>query len=241
MRTNIFTLSMFTAALLFSAEVSADDNAMADEHGQQVFHAFRLEAETGTARREGPVQDWDFQGWVGGDDNKLWLQSQGERLDGTMEDAEFWALYSRNIAEFWDAQIGLRQDTSPHPDTYLTMGFTGLAPYLFQTQAHIFISDKGYVSARLREENDLLITQRLITQPYAQVDASFANEEPQQRGAGLSRAEFGIQTRYEFTRKFAPYVDLRYERAFGNTIGILQRDSETGDDFVASVGLRLQF
>jgi copper resistance protein B len=235
MRTKIVLVFLLTLAA--SSIAKAEDDA----HGTQVFDSFRLDVQTGVTRREGSVQIWDFSGWVGTDENRLWLQSEGERLDGMMEDAEFWALYSRNIATFWDAQIGIRQDVSPHPDTYLTMGFTGLAPYFFETQAHVFISDKGYVSARLREENDLLITQKLITKPYAQIDMSFANDVQQQRGSGVSKAGIGIQTRYEFSRKFAPYFDLRYERAFGNTIGILQQDSETGDDFIASVGLRLIF
>ena len=238
MRTKV-PLLLSIAFLCPALAQAADD--LDDAHGPEIFHGFRLEADTGATRREGAVQTWDFQGWVGGDENKLWLQSEGERLRGTMEDAEFWALYSRNVSTYWDAQVGLRQDTSPHPDTYLTMGFTGLAPYYFETQAHLFISDKGFISARLREENDVLITQRLITQPYAEINLSLQNQPEQQLGKGLSDAVIGIQTRYEFTRQFAPYVDVRYERKFGDTIGIVQKDGETGDDFVASVGLRLMF
>lgn len=233
--------SLLVAAALFSPALAWAADDLGDAHGPQTFHAFRLEVDTGATQREGAVQTWDLQGWIGGDENKLWLQSEGERLSGTMEDAEFWALYSRNISTYWDAQVGLRQDTSPHPDTYLTMGFTGLAPYYFETQAHLFISDKGFVSARLREENDVLITNRLITQPYGEINLSLQNQPQQQLGKGLANAMLGIQTRYEFTRQFAPYVDFRYERKFGDTIGIVQRDGETSDDLVASVGLRLMF
>lgn len=237
MRTKLLLLTIMVCcpALAWAADM------LDDAHGPETFHAFRLEVDAGGTKREGSDQRWDFQGWIGGDDNKLWLQSEGERLGGTMDDAEFWALYSRNVSTYWDAQIGLRQDTSPHPDTYLVMGFTGLAPYYFETQAHLFISDKGFISARLREENDVLITNRLITQPYAEINLSAQNQPEQQLGKGLANATLGIQTRYEFTRQFAPYVDFRYERKFGDTIGIVQKDGETSDDFVASVGLRLMF
>ena len=241
MHTKIMKILTVTLFALSSANAIAEELLMEEAHGQQLFHSFRLEAQTGNARREGAVQEWNFDGWIGGDSDKLWIKSEGERLAGRMEKAEFQALYSRNIATFWDAQIGLRQNTSPQPDTYLTLGFEGLAPYYFETQAHLFISDKGYISARLSEENDILLTQQLITKPYAQVELSLANDKKQQLGAGLSRTMIGIQTRYEFTRKLAPYVDVRYERAFGNTAGILQQEGETGDDFIVSVGLRIMF
>ncbi|MDE3017296.1 MAG: copper resistance protein B [Pseudomonadota bacterium] len=245
---HIKTGLLVSSLMLFLAPPTFADNMggmspdeMQKEHGGEISHMFRLETDIGTTAREGADQRWDFQGWVGGDENKLWLQSEGERLGGTMDSAEFWALYSRNVATFWDAQVGLRQDTSPHPATYLTMGVTGLAPYYFETQAHLFISNHGNASFRLREENDLLITQRLITQPYAEINLSARNEPEQQLGAGLANASFGLQTRYEITRKFAPYVDLRYERKFGSTISIVKQDGETGDDFIASVGLRIMF
>ncbi|MEI7669060.1 MAG: copper resistance protein B [Pseudomonadota bacterium] len=226
--------TVFSANLSYAEEVN-------HEHGSQIFHSFNLEVQTGNARREGAIQNWDFIGWIGGDVDKLYLKSEGERLAGKIEKAEFQALYSRNIATFWDAQIGIRQDTSPHPDTYLTIGFDGIAPYYFETKAHIFVSDKGYVSARLRAENNFLITQKLIIKPYSELNASFANDEKQQLGAGLSNAEFGIQTRYEINRKFAPYIDFRYERKFGNTIKIVQNEEETADDFIASIGIKIMF
>ena len=84
----------------------------------------------------------------------------------------------------------------------------GLAPYFFETEAHIFISEEGYVSANIRQENDLLLTQKLILQPYAEINL-FAQDVPDRDiGAGISDGKIGLQTRYEITRKFAPYVDI---------------------------------
>ena len=121
------------------------------------------------------------------------------------------------------------------------MGVNGLAPYFFETEAHLFISDEGDVSARLRREHDLLITQRLILQSYVEVNL-FAQDVPEQDiGAGLTDAEIGLQTRYEFTRKFAPYVDVRYERKFGETSSIAKNNGDDNDDFIAALGLRLMF
>ena len=200
---------------------------------------FKLEADYG-AGQDDPIGSWDFDGWIGGDYNKLHLKSEGEIADGETEQAEFWAMYSRNIATFWDAQIGIRQDIKPESTTYLVAGFEGLAPYFFETKAHLFVSDEGDFSARIRQENEFLITQRLITQPYVEANFYAQDVEDQDVGAGLASAEFGIQTRYEITRKFAPYVDFRYERKFGETSTIAKKSGDD-DDFIANIGLRLMF
>lgn len=209
-------------------------------HGNQIFHAFRLESDYG-AGTEGPVASWDFDGWIGGDYNKLWLKSEGENSDGKTEQAEFWALYSRNVSTFWDLQAGLRHDTQPQSTTYFVFGTEGLAPYFFETEAHLFLSDDGDLSARVRQENDFLITQRLILQPYAEIELSAQDVPERDIGAGFTQGEIGLQTRYEFTRKFAPYVDFRYERKFGETSSIAKDEGEDNDDFIAAVGLRFMF
>lgn len=230
--------SLVAFLLIISAPAFAENGT--HEHGGSVFHVFRLEADYGGGK-EGGVTTWDLDGWVGTDENKLWLKSEGEHKDGSLESAEAWTLYSRNISTFWDAQIGLRHDTQPVSTSYVALGFNGLAPYFFETEAHVFVSDEGDVSVRLREENDFLVTQKLIVQPYAEINV-FAQDVPGQGvGAGISNGEIGLQTRYEVTRKFAPYVDVRYERKFGETSSIAINNGEDKDDFVAAFGLRLMF
>ncbi len=235
---------LLTAALLMlsSAAPAADDMAgmMDEEHGGGIFHMFRLETDYGGGQ-DGAIASWDLDGWVGGDENKLWLKSEGEHKDGKIESAEFWALYTRNIATFWDAQIGLRHDAQPTSTTYLAVGLNGLAPYFFETEAHLFISDQGDVSARLHGETDLLITQQLILQPYAEINLSASDVPENHIGDGFTDGEIGLQTRYEFTRKFAPYLDLRYERKLGETASMAASDGEDKDDFIAAIGLRLMF
>lgn len=239
---SLFTLIAVLVALAqptLAAENSHKNHV--EEHGKQIFHAIRLETDVG-AIREGTLSTWDLNGWIGGDYNKLWLKSEGAVLEGeTPEHTEYWAMYSRNIATFWDTQIGIRYDEQPSSTTYFVAGVNGLAPYLFETEAHLFVSKKGDVTARIRQENDLLITQKLITQPYFEINFS-AQEIPEHEiGAGLASGEFGIQTRYEITRKFAPYIDIRHERKFGETSSIARKSGENQDDTIASIGLRLMF
>ena len=76
---------------------------------------------------------------------------------------------------------------------------------------------------------------------YAELNLSAQDVEDQEIGAGFVDGEIGLQTRYEVTRKFAPYVDVRYERKFGETSSIAKSNGEGNDNFVASAGLRLMF
>ncbi|MDX2028538.1 MAG: copper resistance protein B [Alphaproteobacteria bacterium] len=211
-----------------------------EEHDSLLFHAFLFEGDYGQSDGR-PTGSWDLDGWIGGDYNKLWLKSEGESNNNKMEQAEFWAMYSRNIATFWDAQIGIRHDVTPTSETYAVLGFGGLAPYFFDTEAHLFISQSGDVSIRLREENDFLITQRLIIQPYLEANFFAQKVDKQERSVGLAYGEAGLLTRYEITRKFAPYIDLRYERKFGETATIAKSNGEDIGSFIVAVGLRLMF
>ena len=237
-------IKLFALCLLLTSTVSAyAEGVMKHDmsgHGDSIFHMFRLEADYGGGK-DGAVASWDLDGWIGDDDNKLWLKSEGESKDGNLESAEFWALYSRNIDTFWDFQAGIRQDTKPVSTTYAVLGFNGLAPYYFETEAHVFISDRGDLTASIKEENDLLITQKLIIQPYLEANFSAQDVPEQQIGAGIVDGQIGLQTRYELTRKFAPYVDIHYGRKFGETSSIATANGEDNDELVGTIGLRLMF
>ena len=227
------------SATVFSTHVTP---ALAgDKHGGMVYHAFRLEAGVGSTNHGSGLVNWDFGGWIGTDENKLWLKSEGERENSVTRQAEFWAMYSRNIGTFWDAQIGIRHDTQPGSLTYGVIGFEGLAPYFFETEAYLFVSDNGDVSARIRQENEFLITQKLITQPYVEANL-FAQDVPElEVGAGLSSAELGLQTRYEFTRASALYVDIKYEKKFSETSSIAKRNGEDNGAAAGTFGVKWMF
>ncbi len=245
MRIRTLLLASCLALPLVHPALAEDMGAMSpeemkQEHGGGIFHMFRLETDAGTSK-SGGIASWDLKGWVGTDEDKLYLKTEGEHMDGKLETAETWALYSRNIATFWDAQAGVRYDFKPHSATYLTLGFTGLAPYNFETEAHLFISDKGHVSARLREENDFLLTQKLILQPYGEFNLYLQDAPENDAGAGIGEGKIGLQTRYEFTREFAPYVDVHYGRKFGETGSIAKTIGEDKEELVGAVGVRLMF
>lgn len=211
-------------------------------HGDKpLFHAFRLELDAGENRNNESVANWNLDGWFGGDDNKLWLKSEGAVVGHNTQTSESWALYSRNIATFWDAQAGIRYDNKPESTGYFVAGFTGLAPYYFETEAHIFASEEGDVSFRLHTETDFLFTQKLILQPFLELNVFAQDVKELDVGSGMADANIGLQLRYEITRKVAPYIEVSYESLFGDTADIADANGEHASDSTITAGIRLMF
>jgi len=215
---------------------------LASEHGGMPVSKTMLnlaEARLG----DGGGYHWDGEAWYGGDLNRLVLKSEGEGTwsDG-VEDAEVQALYSRAVGVYTDLQVGVRHDFEPGPQrTYATVGFETLAPYWFDVEGAVFLSDKGEVLARLEGSYDLRLAQRLVLQPRAELN--FAGEDIPARGigSGLTDAELGLRLRYEIRREFAPYVGVVWSRKVGDTAGFARAAGEDVEDTRLVVGLRAWF
>lgn len=211
------------------------------EHGGQLYHRFLLEAGTGADEHDLHLANWELDGWVGSDENRLRIDGSGKYTGGSTEHAELQLMYSRNISTFWDAQIGLRQDFRPDQISYLAVGIDGLAPYFFETKVHAFVSEQGDMSIQFRQENDLLLTQRLVLQPFLEASLFLQDVPELATGVGLAQAQIGLQLRHEFTRKIAPYASVAYERKFGDTASLAIVNGLDRDTINIMVGLRLQF
>jgi copper resistance protein B len=182
---------------------------------------------------------WDGQAWFGGDINRLWLKTEGEgAFREGVESAEIQALYSRAIGPYFNLQAGVRHDFQPTPNrTYATVGFEGLAPYMFEVEGAVFISQKGDILGRLEGYYDQRITQRLILQPRVELNLA-AQDVPENRiGAGLTDVELGLRLRYEIRREFAPYVGVSYQAKTGQTADFARADAKrpTSTSFVAGI------
>jgi len=211
---------------------------MREQGGQTVYQAmFNLAEYQAREGRDG--YRWDGEAFVGGDIHRLWLKSEGEgALGDRLESGEVQALYSRAVGPYFNLQAGVRQDFEQGPDrTYATVGFEGLAPYMFEVEGALFLSSKGDLLGRLEGYYDQRITQRLVLQPRVELNLA-AQEVPENRlGAGLTDAELGLRLRYEITRQFAPYVGVSYEAKTGRTADFARARGEnpTGTSFVLGV------
>ncbi|RUL87026.1 copper resistance protein B [Tautonia sociabilis] len=188
---------------------------------------------------------WEADGWVGGDDERLWLKTEGDLAEDEGE-AEAQLLYSRLIAPFWDLQLGVRYDQPWGSDAdssraFAVVGLEGLAPYYFDIEPALFLSDDADVSARLEATFDLLLAQRLVLQPRLELDAAVQEVPEHGVGQGLNDFELGARLRYELRREFAPYVGVSWTRKTGETAGIARRDGEEVSDFAVIFGVRMWF
>ncbi|MDA0205804.1 MAG: copper resistance protein B [Acidobacteria bacterium] len=200
------------------AAMAAAAEAARREMGGQVIsfvQADRLEYQTnGNSGRF----LWEGQAWIGTDFNRLWIKTEGERVNegGKTEDAEIQALYSRPISSYFDVQAGVRQDFTPgQRRTFGVIGVQGLAPYWFEIDTALFISHEGDLSARFETEYDLRFTQRLILQPRVEANIAFQDVPRLSVDRGLAAFEGGARLRYEFRREVAPYIGVSWEYVAG--------------------------
>jgi copper resistance protein B len=184
----------------------------------------------------------DADAWVGYDLNKFWFKTEVERVDGETEEAEVQFLYSRAVAPFWDFQVGWRRDIKPEPDRdFLALGFKGLAPYLFEVDAGLFIGESGQIGVRLDAEYEYMFTQRLILSPEIEVDFYSKDDEAVGIGSGLSDMELGLRLRYEIRREFAPYLGVNWTKQFGQTADFARDEGEDTSDVQFVAGIRAWF
>lgn len=234
-------LSFVSLALILPLAMA--DRARAAEMDDMILTFFQAE------RLEYRLNDgkdslfWDAQGWVGEDYNKLWLKTEGEKtFGGALHEAEVQVLYSRMIAPFWDIQAGGRFDVRPLPQRgYGVLGVQGLAPYFFEVDAAGFVSHKGDVSARLKGEYELLLTQKLILQPSVELNIAAQEVRELGIGTGLNDVELGLRLRYEIVREFAPYIGLSWTRKIGETADFARDEGEDVDTLAFVAGIRFWF
>ena len=185
---------------------------------------------------------WDMQAWYGSDYNKLWFKTEGERSDGTTQDARAELLWDRIFSRWWSVQTGLRHDFGQGPSRdWLALGVQGLAPWFFEIEATAYLGEGGRTAARFSAEYDLLLTQRLILQP--ELEFNLYGESDRQRGigSGLSDAQLGLRLRYELRREIAPYVGVAWVRHFGNTADLRRASGEDDSDVEFLAGIRFWF
>ena len=217
--------------------------AMTKESGGMGFSQLMVDRFEYRGQKGSNGYHWEGQGWIGGDINRLAFTSEGDgAVGGGLESAEVQALYSRAIDPWWNVVAGVRQDFRPQPQrTYATIGVEGLAPYWFELEAQVFLSDKGDVHLRLEGSYDQRITQCLILQPAAEVNIAAQDVPELGIGSGISDIELGLRLRYEFARNFAPYAGLNWERKLGDSARYSRAVGEVVSVASLVVGVRFWF
>jgi copper resistance protein B len=185
---------------------------------------------------------WDGQAWLGGDFDKLWLKTEGSRLGNRTQDAKVEALWAHAILPFWDSQLGVRHDFGGGPSReWAAFGIQGISPYWFDIELTVYFGEEGRTALRLKTEYDLYLTQRLILKPEIELNAYGKPDRARDLGAGLADGQFELRLRYEFTRRFAPYVGYVYDRKFAGSATLARNAGDPATDHRAVAGVGFSF
>jgi len=251
---NAFRICWLAAALVFAAMAAVaqtpavqsvpglEPGAMQPVMDQGIYaHAIFNQLE---ARWNGSNAEfrWEGQGWLGTDYDKLWIKSEGTVSQGAVDDGQDQFLYSRAITTYFDLQGGLRSDIDSRPTrNWAAFGIQGVAPYFFDLELTGFVSGEGHLAAKLEGSYDVLLTQRLILQPQLELNLYSKADPVRLVGAGFSDIDTGLRLRYEFSRKFAPYLGVVYQGKFGQTAIFARQAGESTGDFRFAFGVRVWF
>lgn len=191
---------------------------------------------------------WDIEGWYGGDYNRLWFKSEGQRNTAFKADydVDFQLLYGRFLQKYYDFQVGGRVETQSFRGRNVTrglgvIGIEGLVPYNYEFESALFIDQNGKVSARLSLTKDMFMTQRLILQTRFETNAAIQRVEQFTTGSGLNNLEVGFRLRYEIRREFAPYVGISLDKSFGETATLVRQQGGDPSQIRFVAGVRMWF
>ena len=211
---------------------------LADEHAFWSVLGDRLEYQ-----EDSDSTVYDVQAWYGTTYNRFVIKAEGDIADGTLEESSTDLLWGHAFNAFFDTQLGVRLDqfNDGKDRQWLAFGVQGLAPYWFEVDVTAYVSDDGRTALSAEAEYELLLTQKLILQPRAELNLYGKDDAENGLGSGLSDLAVGLRLRYEFSRQFAPYIGVEWTDTYGDTADYRRAAGQdtSGTQFVA--GLRFWF
>ncbi len=215
------------------------------EHGGQIYQVTRLENAWMVDEDGKGNLGTKLETLIGTDENRLFIEANSEKSESNDPKYAVSALYSRNVAPFWDVQAGVRysedKNNSSSDRVDGVIGILGLAPYFFETQAYLYGGENNFWGASFELERDLLLTQKLITQPYIEADVIFSDDSNYAAKSGLSELKTGIKTRYEITKRIKPFIDVAYQYEKGQKATSMQEATESEKGWKYGAGIELVF
>ncbi|WP_339900452.1 copper resistance protein B [uncultured Gilvimarinus sp.] len=186
---------------------------------------------------------YDLQAWYGTTYNRFVVKAEGDIADGTIEESTTDLLWGHAFNAYFDTQLGIRLDQYDEGEDrqWLALGIQGLAPYWFELDTAAYIGDNGRTALTFEAEYELMLSQRLILQPRAEVNLYGKDDPDNGLGKGLSDLAIGLRLRYEFNRQFAPYVGVEWIDSYGNTADYRRASGKAVSDTQLVAGLRFWF
>ena len=216
-----------------------------NEHGGQIYQTTKFSNEWIVDKDGKGSLGSSFEALIGTDENRMFVEANMNKAESNDPKYDVSALYSRNVAAFWDVQAGLRysEDKNNKNSDRVdgVVGILGLAPYFFETKAYLYGGKDNFWGASFDVNRDLLLTQKLITQPYIEADVIFSDDSNYAAKSGLSELKTGIKTRYEITKRFKPFIDIAYQYEKGQQDTFMQEATNSEKGWKYGAGIELVF
>tara|TARA_R110001583_G_scaffold11285_2_gene51359 strand:+ start:33937 stop:34785 length:849 start_codon:yes stop_codon:yes gene_type:complete len=211
---------------------------LADEHAFYALLGDRFEY-----NEQANTVGFDLQAWYGTTFDRLVLKTEGEIRKGSLEENQTDILWGHAISTYWDTQAGVRFDYYQEGENrqWLAFGLQGLAPYWFDLDLTAYLNESGNTAFTLNSEYELLLTQKLILQPSAEITLYGKDDKQNNLGAGLSTSTLGFRMRYELTRQFSPYVGVEWTNMFGSTADFAKENGQSDNNTAFVAGIKFWF
>ncbi|WP_024610724.1 MULTISPECIES: copper resistance protein B [unclassified Pseudoalteromonas] len=211
---------------------------LADEHPFYALLGDRLEY-----NEQANAGVFDLQAWYGTTFDRLVIKTEGDFSEGSIEENQTDILWGHAVSAYWDTQAGVRLDYNKEGENrqWLAFGLQGLAPYWFELDMTAYVGERGNTAFTLEAEYELLLTQKLIIQPRAEITLYGKNDKQNELGSGLSSSAIGVRVRYEFTRQFAPYIGVEWSNKFGNTADYATSSGQSSNNTAFVAGIKFWF
>lgn len=211
---------------------------LADEHPFYALLGDRLEY-----NEQANAGVFDLQAWYGTTFDRLVIKTEGDFSEGSIEENQTDILWGHAVSAYWDTQAGVRLDYNKEGENrqWLAFGLQGLAPYWFELDMTAYVGERGNTAFTLEAEYELLLTQKLIIQPRAEITLYGKNDKQNELGSGLSSSAIGFRVRYEFTRQFAPYIGVEWSNKFGNTADYATSSGQSSNNTAFVTGIKFWF
>ena len=216
-----------------------------NEHGGQIYQTTKFSNEWIVDKDGKGSLGSSFETLIGTDENRMFVEANMNKAESNDPKYDVSALYSRNVAAFWDVQAGVRysEDKNNRNSNRIdgVIGLLGLAPYFFETKAYLYGGENNFWGASFEFDRDLLLTQKLITQPYIAADIVFNDNSDFATKSGLSELKTGLKTRYEINKRIRPFVDVAYQYEKGQKLTTFQEATDSEKGWLYGAGIELVF
>ena len=211
-----------------------DEHPFASLRGETLEQRFTRRGDDSTA--------YDLQAWFGTTYNKAILKADGDIAKAKREESRTELLWGHAIAPYWDTQLGVRVDNGEGPSRqWLVFGIQGLAPYWLELEATGYVGNDGRIALRLKGSYALLLTQRLILEPRAELQYYSKDDWERRIAEGVAEASAGLRMRYEISRQFAPYIGVERANRFGHKADDVRAEGGRVQQTRWVVGVRFWF